>query len=162
MRMRRAIGVVALMVLPVSVATVGFASMAAAASGVSCSKLVVSLTTGNGKLSGCTDPANTGKTGTFPIATLVSGVGSTGTITWNKTGTTNITVTTFGTVTPNACPTGYTEYEAMATITGGTGEAAKSIKKKWTFQAFVCVDASSAPISIELLPGSKVEIGPKY
>jgi len=148
------------MVLPVAALTIGSASMAAAASGVTCSKLAVSLTTGNATLSGCTDPANTGKSGTIPISELAGGVGSMGTITWHGTGTTTITETAFNTITPDKCPTGYTEYEAEATITGGTGVALKSIKKKWTFQAFVCANLTTDKFA--LLKGTKVEIGPKF
>jgi hypothetical protein len=159
--MRRAIGVAAIMLLPVSAATFGFASMAAAASTVTCSKLAVSLTTGNATLSGCTDPANTGKSGTVPISELAGGVGSMGTITWHGTvGTTAITETAFNTITPDKCPTGYTEYEAVAKITGGTGTSAKSIKKGWTFQAFICANLTTDKFM--LLKGTKVEIGAKY
>jgi len=149
------------MVLPISAATFGFASMAAAASGVTCSKLAVSLTTGNATISGCTDPANTGKSGTIPISELAGGTGSMGTITWHGTvGTTTITETAFNTITPDKCPTGYTEYEAQATVTGGTKTSLKSIKKKWTFQAFVCANLTTDKFM--LLKGTKVEIGPKY
>ncbi len=120
--MRRAISVAAIMVLPISVATFGFASMAAATTGVTCTKLAVSLTTGNATLSGCTDPANTGKSGTIPIASLAGGAGSMGTITWHGTvGTTNITETAFNTITPDKCPTGYTEYEARRRSPEGQG-----------------------------------------
>jgi hypothetical protein len=156
--MRRAIGVVALMVLPMAAATLGFASMASAATAsVTCSKLKVNLTSDIATLSGCTDPANTGKSGTLPVGALAGGAGSTGTITWNKTGTTNITETAFNTISPDKCPSGYTEYEAVAKITGGTGKAEKSIKKGWTFQAYVCVNLTTS--AVELLPGSKVDIG---
>jgi len=149
------------MVLPISVATFGFASMAAATTGVTCSKLAVSLTTGNATISGCTDPANTGKSGTIPISELAGGTGSMGTITWHGTvGTTTITETAFNTITPDKCPTGYTEYEAQATVTGGSGTSLKSIKKKWTFQAFVCANLTTDKFM--LLKGTKVEIGPKY
>jgi hypothetical protein len=162
MRMRRAMGVVALMVLPMAVMTVGFASMAAAATAsVTCKKLSVSLTTGNATISGCTDAGNTGKSGTIPIADLAGGPGSTGVITWHGTvGTTDITETAFNTIMPDKCPTGYTEYEAIAKITGGTKTSAKSIKKGWTFEAFVCANLTTD--QFELLPGTKVDIGKGY
>jgi hypothetical protein len=162
MRMRRAIGVVALLVLPMTAATFGFASMASAATAsVTCSKLKVNLTSDLATLSGCTDPANTGKSGTIPIGELAGGAGSMGTITWHGTvGTTTVTETEFATVAKDKCPTGYTEYEVKANITGGTGASLKSIKKGWTFEAFVCANLTTD--QFELLPGTKVDIGKGY
>jgi hypothetical protein len=154
--MRKAIGVIALMVLPVSAATLSFAGVAGAASGVTCTSIKGSLSGKTGTISGCTDKANTGTKGTFPIAALTGGSGS---ITWNKTGTTAITVTGIATVTPNKCPKGDTEYHVTANVTGGTGAAAKSIKTGWTLSAFVCVTKAGA---FSLLKGQKVNIGPKF
>jgi hypothetical protein len=154
--MRKTIGVIALMVLPMSAATLSFVGVAGAASGVTCTKISGSIAGTKGTLSGCTDPANTGGKGTFPIAALTGGSGS---ITWNGTGTTALSGVTATTVTPNKCPKGDTEYKVNGNITGGTGKAAKSIKKGWTLQALVCVTAAG---KFSLLKGQKVNIGPKF
>lgn len=136
-----------------------FAGTANAASGVSCSTLGGSISSSGvvkGKLSGCTDPANTGGKGTFK-STEGS---STGSVKWNGTGTTTADNITDTPVTPNTCPSSETELEVTGDITGGTGAAPKSIKKGWTFQAFVCADLTTGAIS--LAPGTSWEMGKKF
>jgi hypothetical protein len=155
--MRKAIGVIALMVLPLGAATVGFVGTAAAATGVSCTKLTGKATGSKGTVSGCTDTANTGGSGTFNPSSLLSG----GKITWaKKVGTTTIDNVNPVTVTPNKCPKGDTEYEITADIESSTGKTAKSIKDGWTLQVYVCLNNTTEAFSI--LKGTKLEIGAKY
>jgi hypothetical protein len=146
------------MVLPVSVATVGFASMAAAATGITCTGMTGNFNKPNGSLTGCSDTANTGGKATLPIKALASG---SGTITWNKTGTTSIDKVVPTTVAANKCsdPSANSEIKATAVIVKSTGAAAKSIKKGWIFTAYVCVNGTTDAITI--LKGTKVVIGPK-
>ena len=106
-RMRRAIGVVALMVLPVSVATIGFASIAAAASTVTCSKLTVSLTTVIRKNIGLYRSGEHGQVGNRPDHCACGRNGKHGHDHLEQDrGTSNITVTNFSTVTPDKCKGG--------------------------------------------------------
>ena len=138
--MRRILSVVALCALPVSVLTVGFATTASAATNVSCSKLSGNISGTTGKLTKCSDTANTGGSATFPISSLTSG---SGTITWHGTGTTAVTVS----ATPNggtACAAGDTEYAVTGTTGASTGAAKKSIKKKSTIGALVCLSSTGA------------------
>jgi hypothetical protein len=162
--MRRALSVVALMALPIAAVSVGWTGVAGASTrvatattGVACSKISGGIGGTTGKLSGCSDSANTGGSGTFPIAALTGGSGS---ITWHGTvGTTALSGVTATATTTNKCPTGDTEYEVSGKVSGGTGKSLKSIKKGWTLQAFVCVTASG---NFSLLKGQKVNIGPKF
>lgn len=155
--MRKLLLVGALMVLPVSALSIAAASPAfASKTGVKCTSIKGKLTGKNATISGCNDTKNTGGSGKAPIASLESG---SGTVTWNGTGTTTLANGTFTQVSPNACPTGSTEYEAMLTVTGGTGAAAKSILTGWTVQAFVCVSATG---KITIAPGTDVNIGASY
>lgn len=153
--MRRAISIIALFALPVSIVTVGLAGTASAAtpktdSAISCSKLSGSIS-GNGALAKCSDKANTGGKASFPASALVSG---SGTITWNGTGTTAVTVTG----SPNGgsdCPTGDTEFAVTGTTGKSTGAAKKSIAKKAAINALVCLTVSG---SFTLVPGSDFTI----
>jgi hypothetical protein len=154
--MRRVVSVVALMSLPLAALTVGWSGVAGAATGVACSKITGGIAGTTGTLSGCTDTANTGGKGTFPISALTGGSGS---ITWNGTGTTALSGVTATAVTPNKCPSGDTEYKVSGNVSGGTGKALKSIKKGWTLSAYVCVTSSG---KFSLLKGQKVNIGPKF
>jgi hypothetical protein len=155
--MRKLLLVGALMVLPVSALSIAAASPAfAAKSGVKCTSIKGKITGKNATVSGCSDTKNTGGSGKAPISALASG---SGTVTWNGTGTTTLDNGTFTQVSPNACATGSTEYEAHLTVSGGTGAAAKSILTGWTVQAFVCVSAAG---KISILPGTDVNIGASF
>jgi hypothetical protein len=144
--------------MPISGVSVALAGSAAAATpGVACSRLAGSTSTTNVTISRCSDRKNTGGKGTIPTSSLESG---SGTITWNGTGTTKVTAVTVAAVSPNACPTGSTELEVQGTIAGGKGQAAKSIKKGWSVQAFVCLKASNGALS--LTPGTMLHIGAAY
>ena len=163
--MRRVLGVVALCALPISLLSVSLAGTASAASpataSVVCKKISGNFLTGTtGKLSGCTDTANTGGSGTFPIAALGTGSGN---ITWNGTGTTALTSVTPTGVTPDTCPndaggTQESEFLVTADISGGTGKAKKSIKKGWTLTSTVCVDLAGTG-AFKVLKGTTVQIG---
>jgi hypothetical protein len=160
--MRRLLLAGAVLAFPLAGLTVGLAGPASASvrnpsTGVSCTKVKGTITGTNAKLKGCSDVKNTGGSGKAPITALATG---SGTITWNGTGTTTLTGGTFNQVTPDACPTGSTEYEAMLTVSGGTGAAAKSILVGWTVQAFVCVNGTTGKIS--LLPGTDLNIGASF
>jgi hypothetical protein len=148
--MRRIFAVVALCALPISILTVGFAGTASAATkpattNVSCSKLKANITGTTGTLSKCTDTANTGGGGTFPVAALTSG---SGTITWDSGhGTTAVTVS----ASPNggtACAAGDSEYAVTGTTGASTGAAKKSIKKKSALNALACVNTTTGAISL--------------
>jgi len=136
---------------------VAWTATASASSSVACSKLKANADKAKGTISGCTDTANTGGKGTFPVAALASG---SGTITWNKTGTTKVDNGTFATVSPSACPTGDTEYSATGDVSGGTGKAKKSIKKGWTYEADVCLNSSTGAIT--LVKGTDMHFGAAY
>jgi hypothetical protein len=164
--MRRVLGVVALCALPVSVLSLSLAGTASAASpataGVVCNKISGNFETGTtGKLSKCTDTANTGGSGTFPISALSSGSGN---ITWaSGHGTTALTNVTPTSVTPDTCPNDAagnqeSEFTVTADIAGGTGAAKKSIKKGWTLTSTVCVDLAGTG-AFKVLPGTTVQIG---
>jgi hypothetical protein len=151
--MRRALSVVALCALPISIVSVGFAGTASAASAaaatVTCKKLSGSVT-GTANLTKCNDTTATGGKGSFPAADV--GTGS-GTITWGSKGTTPIsgTATSGGT----ACPAGDTEYVFSGT-TGKSKGAAKSIKKGLVVTADACLSATD---TLSLAPGTDFTIG---
>ena len=180
--MKRMVGVVLVALLPVSGLTLGLASAAAAATGFTCSKLTGNAESGSNPkatFGGCTDTANTAGSGTVPILSLISG-GTSGKITWAKSyGTTPLTKIVFSETATDTCPTGSdgstqdSEYQVTAVLGTSTGKAAKSIKKGWTLHsikgtkqstnAFICIDLSSGPDAgaLSLLPGTKVDFGPK-
>jgi Flp pilus assembly protein TadG len=155
--MRRAFIGLVLFALALGAMTAEWSSMAAAASGVSCTKLSANYDkAGNGTVSGCSDAANTGGMGTFPNS---SAAGEEGTITWaDGKGSTTIEANS-STVTTNNCPSPstQTEFEVTGAVTGGTGAARRSIKKGWTLQEFVCLKGSG---KITLAPGTTFDIGP--
>ena len=108
-------------------------------------------------ISGCSDTANTGGGGT----TNGSASATTGTIKWKGgKGTTTLGSLATTVVSPDACPGSDLEEETTGVVTGGTGAALKSIKKKWTTQSFVCYDPSNNDLT--LLAGTKYEIGAKF
>jgi hypothetical protein len=172
--------VVLVALLPVSALSLGLASAAAAATGFTCSKLTGNFETKpNATFGGCTDPANTGGSGTVPVMALISG-GSSAKVTWaKKLGTTPLTKISFSATSTDTCPIGSDgstqdlEYQVTAVLGTSTGKAAKSIKKGWTLhsiagtkqstEAFICIDNSSGPDAgaLSLLPGTKVDFGPK-
>jgi hypothetical protein len=155
--MRKLILATSLAALTTLGAGVAWTATASAASGVACTKLTANVNKSKGTISGCSDTANTGGKGTFSLTTLASG---SGTVTWNKTGTTKVDKGTFTTVSPSACPTGDTEYSATGDVSGGTGKAVKSIKKGWTYQAFVCLNPSTGAIT--LVKGTDMHFGKAY
>jgi hypothetical protein len=154
--MRRVIGVAALCLLPISVLTVGMSGVASASTGVSCKVLSGNFATGTtGTISKCNDPANTGKSGTFPIAALGSGKGA---ITWaTNHGKTSLVSVVPTQISPGTCPAGDSEYQVTGTVKKSTGLAAKSILKGWKVNAFACIDATG---NLSLLAGTTLTIGP--
>jgi hypothetical protein len=155
--MRRILSIVAICALPASAVAIGFSGTASAAQKatpeVTCKKLSWNIGGGNGTLTKCSDPANTGKKGTFPVSALTSG---SGTITWAGTGTTKVTGVTG---TPNGgtlCAAGSTEYAVSGTTGASTGKAKDSIKKKEPIAALVCVDGSG---NFTMAPTSSFTIG---
>jgi hypothetical protein len=158
--MRRLLLAVVVLAFPISALTVGLAGPASAAgvkpsaSGVVCSAFRGDADTGISKLRKCSDTKNTGGKGKFPLSTY----SGSGTITWNGTGTTTLGSVTLMPTTTNACPTGIDEEEMNATVTGGTGAAAKSIKTNWSLQAFFC----NAKGNLTLVAGTAVEIGADF
>jgi hypothetical protein len=125
--------------------------------GVSCTGLKGTLLKGKVTIaiSGCNDKANTGGKGTEKTTEL----GSTGTIAWSGgEGTTKYDDSSYSGVSDPTCPSTDSEDESTGKITGGTGAAEKSIKKGWSFQAYVCYDASTGALT--LAPGTHYLIGP--
>jgi len=155
--MRRVLTVVTLCAMPISVlALEGTASAAVkpAFSAIACSKLNANLSGKTGTISACTDPANTGTKGTFPVASLTSGSGI---ITWatSPKGTTAVTVS----ASPNggtACPAGSTEYAVSGKTGASTGPAKKSIANGAKLHALACVNTTTGAIT--LVPGTKFTI----
>jgi hypothetical protein len=123
----------------------------ASAPTVTCTKGTISAT-GSGTITGCSDKANTGGSGKI-VATLKT---KTGVITWNKTGTTKFKYT-YADVKNTACSPktkGSLEVKETATVTGGTGKAAASIKKGQVATTTICVIGGK----VGLAPGSKYQI----
>jgi hypothetical protein len=163
--MRRWLLAGAMLVLPIG-AALAVTGTASAASGVSCSglsgKVNSTSLSATGKLTGCNDTANTGGKGTFKG----SETATTGSITWNKTGTTTFGSVAYNPTSTNTCPSTSTETNeaeeyVTGTVTGGTGAAAKSIKKKWTFEAYLCVNenTTTGALTLTLAPGTDWLIG---
>lgn len=157
--MRRFVFALVMLAFPVSGA-LSFAGSAAAASSVSCTTWTGHLNTTSGvgkdKLSGCGDSKNTGGKGSFKTVTD----GTTWTIKWNGTGTTTVGSITYGSVSSPTCPSSDQEESVTGDITGGTGAAAKSIKKGWTLQAYFCYDPSTGDIT--MAPGTTWEMGKAF
>ena len=154
--MRRWLMVGAALVFPV-VGALALAGTAEAATGVACTKLTGTVNSSDSAkvtISGCNDTANTGGSGT----TTGNATATTGTITWKGTGTTTLGGLTTTVVTPDKCPGSDLEEMTTGTVTGGTGKAAKSIKKNWTTQSFVCYNPGNNKLA--LLKGTKYQIGP--
>jgi hypothetical protein len=157
--MRRLLMAAVALALPIT-GILAFAGVSAAATTVKCTKLS-GKENGNGglkgTLTGCNDPKNTGGKGKFKGSTLSTS--TTASITWNGTGTTTFTGVTFS-PTYVACPGGSVAEKVTGTVSGGTGEAAKSIPKDWTFRMYLCIKSSNAALS--LAPGTDFLIGAKY
>lgn len=135
-----AAGVTAGMVVPLGIATVALSSPAYAAKAkkITCKTLSYSATTNTATVSKCSDPKNTGKSGTIPNASgLVTG--GTLTITWHNGGTTVVTFPAPTVSSPGACPAGDTEYSLSGTVTGGTAPSVSSIPVGDTVTGNVCV-----------------------
>lgn len=135
--------------VPISLASLAFAGPAFAAGTATCSKLSGSVSSNNASLSGCTDTANTGGSGTVTVSTLESGKGP---ITWASShGTTTISIkfTQSGT----SCP-GATEYKITGKVTADTGKAT-SIKVGSKVSADVCLSSSG---SFSLVKKTKFDV----
>ncbi len=148
--MRRILFAVAALVIPASAVTLGLSSTAWAGGGTSCSALTGNASGGSGSITGCTDLANTGGSGTFPISAFTSG---SGTITWATGGTTSVTVV--ATIPKKderdphgSCAAGSTEFSVKGKITGSTGSGS-SVKGK--IKGEVCLDGSG---NLTLEPGT--------
>jgi len=138
------------MVVASSLGTIALSTGVASASAptVTCTKFSATVA-GKATLGSCNDTKNTGGSGK-EVANLSK---KTAVITWNKTGTTT-TKFTYANVTPNKCPTGYTEVKETATVTGGTGAAVKSIPKGQVGVLLLCIKGST----ITLLKGQTYKI----
>ena len=106
-------------------------------------------------LTSCTNAAATGGKGTavdnFKVLTkqLVK-------ITWNKTGTTTLTITKGVTPKVNKCPKGQVEFDESGAVTGGTGAALKGIPKGSPYSESVCANTTTGATTMR--PGTKVII----
>jgi hypothetical protein len=155
---RRVLMASVLIVVTFSTLSLSLASTASAASAVRsvmCSKFKGSLTGTTGKIGRCTDHANTGAKGTFPISTLET---TSGTITWNGTGTTTLDDVT---MTPDegtsTCASGDIELSVSGDVNGGTGNAVNSIPAGDTVSALICATSS---LAFSLAPYTGVEFNP--
>jgi len=139
------------MVVASSLGTIALSTGVASASTptVTCTKFTATAS-GTATLGSCTPTAATGGSGK-QVANLSK---KTTVITWASShGTTN-TKFTYSTVTPNKCPAGSTEIKEVATVTGGTGTAAKTIKVGQVGTLLLCVKGST----ITLLKGQVYKI----
>jgi hypothetical protein len=138
-RPSRAIAVLALSV-PVSLSGLALATPASAAAAVTCAYLKsnTKLPTATGVVNKCTNPKATGTSGKLSI---VPGK-KTGTVTWNKTGTTKFSIVYSapkkGTPAAKGCPAGSSKLLFNGKITGGTGAALKAMPKGQKISAKVC------------------------
>jgi hypothetical protein len=161
--MRRWLLAGAMLVFPITgaLAVAGTASAASAAGGVSCTALAGKVNSSTyaakGTLSGCNDTKNTGGKGTFKGGETTTA----GSIKWNGTGTTTFGDVSYSAAANDTCPNMEDEEYVTGTVTGGTGEAAKSIKKNWTFQAYLCVvvNSTTGAITLTLAPSTDWVIG---
>jgi hypothetical protein len=158
MRRTRSFRLFAVAVAVGSLAAIPLSSPAsAAAAKPSCSKLVSpppvtinKVVTSKSTLSGCTPLAVTGGTG--KSVTNVSKLTSVTTWAGGK-GTTTVKVAYKNTPSPGKCPAGTSHILSTGTVTGGTGAAAKVIKKGDKVTASVCVNTKTSAASLE--PGTK-------
>jgi len=135
--------------VPISLATLAFAGPAFADGTATCSKLSGSVSSNKASLSGCTDTANTGGSGTVSVTTLESGKGP---ITWASShGTTTISITF--TQSGTSCPSA-TEYKIAGKVTADTGKA-KSIKVGGKVSADVCLSKTD---TFSLVKGTKFAV----
>ena len=164
MRRVRSFRLLAVAVAAGSMMAVPLAGPASALTGTTCSsgKIVFSTKTftATSPLTNCTNPAATGGKGTgvlnFKVVTAI-----TGKITWNKTGTTTLKISSkAGSAAQNAVcvkavGAGATANVATGTVTGGTGAALKGIPKGSKYSETLCI---SKAVTLSLYPGSKVVV----
>ena len=128
----------------------GGASATTPAGSATCSKvsLKVSGTAANLSLTGCTDTANTGGSGTIKATTLLSTKPETVVISWASKGTTTtvLTIKKGG----KLCPSADTEYSATGTVKSDTGKA-KSIKVKGTVSTQLCAKGTAVSLAPKTL-----------
>jgi hypothetical protein len=122
---------------------------------ITCKKFTGNLEGGNGTLSGCSDKANTGGSGTFPPSSIEQ---SSGTITWNQTGTTDVDNFIGNGVSPSACKHSNPEDKVTGDVFGGTGAAATSIPDGDTLTVYLCINPSTGEVT--LAPKTKFTIAP--
>jgi len=140
------------MMIPVSAATLAFATASSAATPakagvVKCTGLSgTALATGT--LTGCNDPANTGGSGTFPTSPA-----SSATITWASGGSTTGTVSYTG-ATTNTCASGSSEETVTGKVTSDTG-AGSSVAVGGKIKGDICISGTGA---LSLAPGTKFKI----
>ena len=159
--MRLRIALLAAVIVPLAsvgllaVPSANAATAAKKTSTVTCNKITGNLDGGTGTLSGCTDKANTGGSGMFPPSSIEE---SSGTITWNETGTTDLDNFIGNGVSPSACKHSYPENQETGDVSGGTGAAATSIPDGYTLTAYLCINPSTGAVT--LAPKTKFTIAP--
>jgi len=108
-------------------------------------------------LNGCTSPKATGGKGVIGVLNTAPGTGFTATVTWNHTGTTNISYSVMAAAPDeketNGCPSHTHEFNVSGSVTGGTGAAAKLIPNGSPVSAEICVNSKGVTNE----PGSKVK-----
>ena len=138
-----------------AVASANAATAAKKAPTITCNKFTGNLTGGIGTLSGCSHKATTGGSGTFPPSSIEQ---SSGTITWNQTGTTDVDNFIGNGVSPSACKHSNPEDQVTGDVSGGTGAAATSIPDGDTLTAFWCINPSTGAVT--LAPKTKFTLAP--
>ncbi len=143
-RMILAVAALGALAVPTSVAAVGLASPAMAASGTTCAKLsgVVTGTITFKKCSFATGKDKTNKT----LSGQGIGLASGGTLTWSPSGqTTTVGAPSFTSPGQGSCKPKNTEYIVNGTVTGGTSTHTQAGDP---FDATVCVKNSNNKISL--------------
>jgi hypothetical protein len=148
--MRRIVMFTAAMAISTSIVTVGLAGSASAATRTTCSTFTGNFVFAVASLTGCTDPANTGGSGTPNLDLVPPGTEAGVMIAWLSGGTTTVTMTFVQTT--KGCPAGDTDYALSGKVTGSTGVGA-SVKGK--LHGEVCVDANE---NFMLKPGTKLKL----
>jgi len=144
------------LVASASLAGIAAGGPASASTAATCSVFNVAIT-GTGTMSGCTDAANTGGSGTFKATIKKSPYSAV--FTWKGTGTTTSSLT-YSSPKTSICPKTETEILIKGAVTGGTGAALKSIPKKTVVSAIECYNPNqkNKALALTLAKGQLLHI----
>lgn len=138
-------GVMAGMVVPLGLATIAVSSPAYAkkAKKIKCKTLNLNATSGAVTIGKCSDPKNTGKSGTIPNAAVLAS-GGTAVISWANGGTSTVVFAAPVVSSPGACPAGDTEFSVSGSVTAGTPPSVNSIPVGDTVTGNACLTPAGA------------------